>query len=71
MGMTLEDRLVRRLQNWRAAAKQHRQCMDELDEEVDRDEWWLHKSEAECFERCVSELAADLAARNEPRKARA
>jgi hypothetical protein len=45
--------------------------MDELDEEVDRDEWWLHKSEAECFERCVSELAADLAARNEPRKARA
>lgn len=69
--MTLEDRLVRRLQNWRAAAKQHRQCMDELDEEVDRAEWWLHKSEAECFERCVSELAADLGARSEPRKARA
>jgi hypothetical protein len=38
---------------------------------VDRAEWWLHKSEAECFERCVSELAADLGARSEPRKARA
>jgi hypothetical protein len=31
----------------------------------------MHKVEAECFERCVSELAADLGARNEPRKARA
>lgn len=40
--------------------------MDELDEEVDRDEWWLHKSEAECFERVISEVAADLGARSEP-----
>jgi hypothetical protein len=36
-----------------------------LDEE--NDEWLLHKVEAENFERCVSELAADLSARNIPR----
>lgn len=68
--MTLEERLVRRLRNWQAAAKQHREAMDELDEEVDSHEWRLHKSEAECFERCVSEIAADLAARNDPKKRR-
>ena len=70
--MTLEERLLRRLQSWRVAAKQHRESMDELDEEIDKNEWLLHKSEAECFERCGSELAADLSARNNVRaKARA
>lgn len=69
--MTLEERLLRRLRNWQAAAKQHRSCMDELDEEVDRSEWQLHKTEAEVFERCGSELAADLSAINDtPRKPR-
>jgi hypothetical protein len=66
--MTLEERLARRLRNWQAAAKLHRQAMDELDEEVDNHEWFLHKSEAEVFERVSSELAADLAARNENRR---
>lgn len=64
--MTLEERLVRRLRNWQAAAKQHREAMDELDEETDACEWQLHKSEAEAFERCASELAADISARNDP-----
>lgn len=64
--MTLEERLLRRLQSWRAAAKQHRSCMDELDEEVDPREWQLHKTEAEVFERVVSELAADLSAISDP-----
>lgn len=66
--MTLEERLSKRLQNWRAAAKQHREAMDELDEEVDADEWTLHKNEAEVFERCISELVADLSKRNDPPK---
>lgn len=69
--MTLEERLVRRLRNWQAAAKQHRESMDELDEEIDKNEWLLHKSEAEVFERVASELAADLSARNGSAKARA
>lgn len=60
--MTLEERLLRRLKNWRAAAKQHREAMDELDEEVDADEWTLHKNEAEVFERVISEVTADLSA---------
>jgi hypothetical protein len=67
--MTLEERLARRLRNWQAAAKLHRQELDELDEEVDNHEWLLHKIEAEVFERCASELAADLAARNDDRRA--
>lgn len=64
--MTLEDRLLRRLRNWQAAARQHRQAMDELDEEIDKNEWWMHKVEAEVFERCISELAVDLSAPREP-----
>lgn len=62
--MTLEERLLRRLKNWRAAAKLHREAMDELFEHDD--EWWMHKVEAEAFERCVSELTADLAASAPP-----
>jgi hypothetical protein len=65
--MTLEERLLKRLALWREAAKIHRAAMDELDEDVDRDEWLLHKVEAENFERCVSELAIDISARNVPR----
>lgn len=65
--MTLEERLLKRLALWRQAAKLHRQAMDELDEEVDKHEWLLHRVEAEVFERCVSELAIDLSARNVPR----
>lgn len=67
--MTLEERLLRRLQNWRAAARQHRSCMDELEEQSE--EWWMHKLEAEVFERVVSEVAVDLSARNEPQRKRA
>ena len=62
--MTLEERLLKRVQLWRAAAKQHRECMDELSERDD--EWWMHKVEAEAFERCTSELAADLSAISTP-----
>jgi hypothetical protein len=35
---------------------------------VDADEWTLHKNEAEVFERCISELVADLSKRNDPPK---
>lgn len=66
--MTLEERLLRRLRNWRAGAKQHREAMDELNE--DSEEYWLHKVEAEVFERVTSELAADLSARNDPPRKR-
>ena len=64
--MTLEERLQRRLQNWRAAARQHRECLDELNEESD--EYWMHKVEAEVFERVSAELIADLSARSSPPK---
>ena len=67
--MTLEERLQRRLKNWRAAAKLHRDCMDELDESVD--EWTMHRLEAEVFERVITEVVTDLSARNEPPKRRA
>ena len=66
--MTLEERLQRRLKNWRAAAREHRSCMDELNEEVD--EYWMHKVEAEVFERVISELVADLSARSDPPRSR-
>ena len=66
--MTLEERLQKRLRLWRAAAKQHRDCMDELDEHDE--EWTMHRLEAEVFERVVSELAGDLSARNDPPKTR-
>ena len=62
--MTLEQRLLKRSQLWRIAARQHRECMDGF---TDREEdWWIHKVEAEVFERCVSELATDLSARSAP-----
>lgn len=60
--MTLEERLQRRLQLWRAAAKQHRDCMDELNEQDE--EWTMHRLEAEVFERVVAELCVDLSARS-------
>ena len=62
--MTLEERLQRRLRNWRDAARQHRQCMDELSDESG--EYWMHKVEAEVFERVISEVIADLSARSTP-----
>lgn len=60
--LTLEERLQKRLRLWREAAKQHRQCMDELND--DSDEYWMHKVEAEVFERVVAEVIADLSARS-------
>ena len=39
--------------------------MDELSDECD--EYWMHKVEAEVFERCISEISADLAAVGERR----
>lgn len=64
--MTLEQRLVRRLRNWRDAARQHRDAMDDYDElspdRSEQNEWLMHKVEAEAFERCMSEVVADLSA---------
>lgn len=60
--LTLEERLQKRLRLWREAAKQHRQCMDELEEQDE--EWMMHRLEAEVFERCITELIVDLSARS-------
>ena len=57
---SLEERLIKRLRSWRAAARQHRECLDELND--DSDEYWMHKVEAEVFERVMSEIATDLMA---------
>lgn len=59
--MTLEERLHKRLWLWRKAALQHRECMEELTE--NEEEWYLHRAEAEVFERCADELIEDLAKR--------
>lgn len=62
--LTLEERLQKRLRLWRIAAKQHRQCMDELQDKDE--EWTMHRLEAEVFERCITELIVDLSARSAP-----
>jgi len=78
--MTLEQRLQRRLQEWRKMAQTYREAERECDEREitarqDEDEkaakesaWEaeLNKAWAEALERCVENLAADLAARNSP-----
>lgn len=38
--------------------------MDELFEQ--QEEWWMHKLEAEVFERCITEIVSDLAASRAP-----
>lgn len=72
--MTLEERLQKRLQLWRSAAREHQMCMEELDPESEdpkeRAEWFDHKLEAEVFERCITEVIADLSARSSPPKTR-
>lgn len=63
--LTLEERLQRRLQLWRSAARMHRQCQEEIDDESNV-EWTMHRIEAEVFERCITELIVDLSARSAP-----
>lgn len=62
--MTLEERLQKRLQSWRSEARNHREAMAEGP--AKDEEWWMHKLEAETFERCAGDLAADLSARSTP-----
>jgi hypothetical protein len=79
--MTLEERLQKRLQEWRKMAQTFRAAERECDErEIDarqdedekrakeeQSEAELNKAWAEALERCAGNLAADLAARNSPR----
>ena len=58
--MTLEERLAKRVRNWRVAERDHRNAMIELDDESD--EYWLHKVEADLFERVIAEVLSDVTA---------
>ena len=62
--MTLEKRLNARLQQWRADLERRRYEWDRYENRSE--EWWLSKMEVEMLERCVTELASDLMARNVP-----
>lgn len=68
--LTLEERLQKRLQLWRSAARMHRQCQEELND-IENIEWTMHRLEAEVFERCITELIVDLSARSASTPARA
>ena len=64
--MTLEKRLQLRLQSWLADARRRRLAQSEgTPGESGDDEWWLNQSALESLEKCINELAADLAARND------
>lgn len=64
--MTLEERLIRRLQEWRKLARRYRVAQDECEDQSD--EWHLNKENKEMLYRCIDELAADLGARNEAQR---
>jgi hypothetical protein len=64
--MTLEERLIRRLQEWRKLARRYRVAQDECEDQSD--EWHLNKENKEMLYRCIDELAADLGGRNETPK---
>ena len=64
--MTLEERLIRRLQEWRKLAIRYRVAQDECEDQSD--EWHLNKENKEMLYRCIDELAADLGARNEAQR---
>lgn len=57
--MGLEERLQRRLGEWRKLARRYRIAQDGCD--VNTDEWWLNKENAEMIDRLSAELAGDLA----------
>jgi len=56
----LENRLERRLYEWRKIAKAFRYAQNER--EPSEEEWELNRAWAEAIERCASELGSDLAA---------
>lgn len=56
--MKLEDRLEKRLLEWRKLANAYRDAQH--DREPSEDEWLLNRELAELIERCISELAADM-----------
>jgi len=56
----LENRLERRVRDWRKQAEAYRAA--QLDCEPSEEEWHLNKENADTLERCASELASDLSA---------
>jgi hypothetical protein len=56
----LENRLERRLYEWRKMAKAFREAQHER--EPSEEEWELNKAWADAIERCASELGSDLSA---------
>lgn len=56
----LENRLERRLLDWRKLAEAYR--LAQLDCEPSQDEWQLNKENADRLEQCASELRSDLSA---------
>jgi len=61
MGPTaLENRLERRLRDWRKLAATYRQA--QLDCEPSEQEWQLNKENADMIERLAGELSSDLSA---------
>ena len=56
----LENRLERRVRDWRKQAAAYR--LAQHDCEPSEDEWHLNKENADRLERCASELASDLSA---------
>jgi len=56
----LENRLERRVRDWRKQAAAYR--LAQHDCEPSEDEWHLNKENADTLERCASELASDLSA---------
>lgn len=61
--MTLEQRCVRLIQEWRRMAKAYRLAQDES--AAQSNEWRLNAASAEGYERCVNELVKAVQARSE------
>ena len=62
----LENRLERRLRDWRRQAAAYRAAQHDC--EPSQAEWDLNKENADSLERCVSELSEDLSAGRAIRK---
>lgn len=60
MTTALENRLEKRLGEWRKLAKRYRCAQNECDEQSD--EWHLNKENAEMIDRLAAEIREDLSA---------
>jgi hypothetical protein len=66
--MTLEERLLRVLQAWRASARDFRRAQNQCDS--DSAQFDINEAAAVAYEKCSGDLAAALAARNSPPRSR-